>query len=388
TNDFMGTLDVSGGARSPTGPVLAADGAVGVVEAPTAVLANNDGGQRDNSLSAGNIDDANLLAFKLTAYTQTTRVSSLTVRVSGVTGVLDGDWSDVRIYEDPDGNGRIEAGETTAVGGAGSVDIAAGNITFSTPFTFPTAGMNYVMTADLANLTGGDAFRLNLSTSNIALVSVTNGTETALRFTGGRVSEAMHSVNSIIVWDGGAADGLWHSADNWDPNTVPVEYSQVTIDQDVTVTALASEPGVRFNTLVIGNSGGTTSPTLVLSTGIANAPAALTVHKNATLRQDTTQPLSIQGNLTVNQGGKLTHAANASSRAAILDLRVGNTFTLNSGSTITADAAGYGGGYGPGAGLPSLAAATGGSGAGYGGFGGAGAPGSKPGGAPYGSIYA
>ncbi|HOI43961.1 MAG TPA: hypothetical protein PK523_13535, partial [Elusimicrobiales bacterium] len=260
SNDFTGAITVDGGPRSPTEGGVAADGDTGIVEAPLAALADNDGGQRANSVSEGTIVGANLLGFKLTAYSQTARVSSVIVRLSAVTGVVDGDWSNVRIYQDTDGNGRRDPGEDTAVGGAGAVNTAGGTITFSTAFTFPTAGMDYVVTADLAGLAGGDTFTLNLSTSDIAAVSVTDPSEKALKFTGGKVSEAVHTVSNVVVWDGETGDGKWHTADNWDPNIVPVPESLVTIDADVTVEAESSQPGIRFNTLALGNADGTTLP--------------------------------------------------------------------------------------------------------------------------------
>ncbi|HOI43947.1 MAG TPA: hypothetical protein PK523_13465, partial [Elusimicrobiales bacterium] len=291
SNEFTGTISVAGGARSPTAPVLAEDGGLGLIEAPLAVLYDNDAGQRANSLSVGDILGADLLGFKLVSHTQDARVNSVAVRLSAVAGVVDGDWAGMKIFEDPNGNGRRDTGENTQVGGAGTVNTAAGTITFTEPFVFPTTGMNYVMSADISNLVLGDTFRLDLSTANINAASPTNPTENALQFTGGHVTQAVHSVSNVIVWDGETGDGKWHTPDNWNPNVIPVEHSLVTINSNVTVTAEASQPGIQFNTLTLGNAGGTTTVELVLSTGVVRPSTAMTVYKNATVRQNMTYPV-------------------------------------------------------------------------------------------------
>ncbi|HOI43262.1 MAG TPA: hypothetical protein PK523_09990, partial [Elusimicrobiales bacterium] len=387
-NHYSGGLFVYGGARSAAGGA-SVDGSPGRIEPSTATVVDNDGGQRTNSLTVGDLPDANLFGFKIRPYLYDMRVNSLVIRLSDVGGVADGDWSDVRIYQDTDGNGYIDAGETTAVGGAGAVNTGAGTITFSAPFVVPAAGMNYVMRADLADLSGGDTFRLYMQMPDIVVVSADNTTKKAVKL-GFSVGDVVHTASSIIVWDGGGGDGMWNTADNWDPNRVPILQSDVYIDANATVTAAAGATAIRFNTLTLGTAAGTYSPTLVISTTIAyggdiiidngatlvydSDSEAVTggnveVKSGGTLLSDTTTRLFITGDLTVRSGGVVSHNVNAGTLVSSLDLYVGGSLDIQSGGWVHADAKGYSAG-GPGAGTNG--GANGGGGGGHGGAGGLG----------------
>ncbi len=75
------------------------------------------------------------------------------------------------------------------------------------------------------------------------------------------------SGGTSVTWDGGAGDGLWSSANNWDPNTVPISTDDVTIDLAVTVDITATTAAVA-QTLTLG---GTNNPVLVVG-GTAGNP--------------------------------------------------------------------------------------------------------------------
>ncbi len=75
------------------------------------------------------------------------------------------------------------------------------------------------------------------------------------------------SGGTLLTWDGGAADGLWASANNWDPDALPISTDDVTIDQAVTVTIGGTTEAVAQSLTV----GGTNSPTLVVG-GTASNP--------------------------------------------------------------------------------------------------------------------
>jgi hypothetical protein len=380
TNDFAGMINAAGGARGCTGT----NGSTGIVEPSTAAIANNTGGQRSNSLAVGNMTEVNLFAFRLTTYMQSMQVNQLVVRLADVSGVSDGDWSNIKVYVDTDGDIFKDAGETTQVGGAGVVNTSAGTLTFSTPFTVTASGINYILVADLANLVIGDSFNLSLAKSDVSMASLTNTDEDAVQI-GGIVGGVTH-MSGDIVWDGGGGDGKWHTAANWSPDIVPSSACNVAIDMTATVTADATQPGVSFLGLTLGNADGTTSPNLVLSTGIASG-GYIHVMNNATLTQNTTWQLVLLESLTVAGGGKLTHGDNTGAvRSKVLDVKAGGFIDLQADSTVTVSGLGYDGGvsaagYGPGGG------AKGTNSGGGGGYGNKGANGSDAaGGSAYGLV--
>lgn len=171
---------------------------------------------------------------------------------------------------------------------------------------------------------------------------------------------------------------------------MPTSADDAGIDANATVLIAGAVPA-SFNSLVLGNASGTTAPTLRV-TGTISTSGTLTVQRNATLRQETTS-LSTIGQLVVAAGGMLTHAANSSSRAFVLNLSVTGDFDLQAGATVAVAGLGYAGGTssngsGPGAGrgATGFCESTGG-GAGHGGAGGnATTRNQSPGGPSYGST--
>ena len=108
-----------------------------------------------------------------------------------MTGIVQGDFANLNIYVDSNNNGTIEGGETTTVGGTGSVDVGVTKITFSTSFNVDAgATVNYILKGDVSNLAINDAVTIGLGSSNVTLSS---GTVT------GSVSSAAHSANGTLT---------------------------------------------------------------------------------------------------------------------------------------------------------------------------------------------
>ncbi len=78
---------------------------------------------------------------------------------------------------DDNGDGTIGGGETTTVGGSGSVDQAAGTITFTTSFSV-SAATNYILTADFIALDTDDMVTVSLDESNITSSIIVQGAAT------------------------------------------------------------------------------------------------------------------------------------------------------------------------------------------------------------------
>ncbi|HOX21867.1 MAG TPA: fibronectin type III domain-containing protein, partial [Elusimicrobiales bacterium] len=143
-------------------------------------------------------------------------------------------------------------------------------------------------------------------------------------------------------WTGGAGDNSWHTAANWSGNAIPTASDDVTINASATVTASSQSAAINFNSLTIG--GGTSNAKLALGAGIGNA-GNLTVKNHGTFEQQNATSLSF-GDITVEQGGVLTHKANSQTKEYFLNLNIQGDLTLQSGATIYMDGLGYTGGYG------------------------------------------
>jgi hypothetical protein len=191
---------------------------------------------------------------------------------------------------------------------------------------------------------------------------------------------------SALNWTGGAANGDWFDSANWSPAQVPTASDDATIDANSTVTVSGASPAA-FASLTLGDAAGTNAPMLKVA-GSLSSSGLLTVEPRASLQQASANQLSL-GQVIVAPGGVLTHAPNAGTRVAVLNLSVSGDFDLQAGATITANGLGYAGGAPFGAGSGPGGGGEGdfvsGAGGGHGGNGGNGAGGTA-GGKGYDSI--
>jgi len=155
--------------------------------------------------------------------------------------------------------------------------------------------------------------------------------------------------NAAKTWDGGGDGSSWSGDNNWNPDGVPGVDDDVTIDANVTVNISAT---TTINSLTLGNSGGSTTPTLNFS---YNA-----ITNGALIIDD--------GDLTVYSGAIITHSSGTTVvvGTVYIDVQTGDA-TL--AGTVNLDSKGYEKSAGTGEGTNG-SALTGGGGAGYGGEGG------------------
>ncbi len=114
-------------------------------------------GQESNAfITTTSTTDDELFAFALDPGGASQTVTQVVFSLSEIVGLTNGDWSGIEIVEDTNNDGNIGTGETTTVGGAGTVDQAAGTITFSTSFNVTTK-TSYILRAAFASLSSGDA---------------------------------------------------------------------------------------------------------------------------------------------------------------------------------------------------------------------------------------
>ena len=178
------TLDLTSGTnlRITRGLTGSATADVGwfVVQFPTVTvsLAEHAAGQEaDKFTSASSVTGAELFAFRLTNNTASTvTVTQVQFQLSSVTGISQGDFANLALYVDANGDGTIGGGETTTVGGSGAVNSGVSTITFSSSFTInASTTVNYILKGDVSNLAAGDTVTISLGTSNVTLQSGTMG---------------------------------------------------------------------------------------------------------------------------------------------------------------------------------------------------------------------
>jgi|GEM_PF-1368429 len=132
-----------------------------------AILKDHDAGQVPDAFTAkGGETNAEMYAFKLTPCSGTLTVTEMVFRLTDIVGLTDGDWAGIELLIDDNDNGQIDAGETTAVGGVGVVDTAAGTVTFSSSFDIST-GVHFILRADFASLSLGDQVTIVLDKDDV-----------------------------------------------------------------------------------------------------------------------------------------------------------------------------------------------------------------------------
>ena len=119
---------------------------------------------------------------------------------------MDGDWAGVELVVDDNDDGNIGGGETTTVGGAGTVSTAGGTITFSTDFAV-TAATSYILRADFSSLSDGDTVTIALTTGNITVAANKSGSATSVTH-----YEGCQYAESFQLWTASTAD-MWQTQD-------------------------------------------------------------------------------------------------------------------------------------------------------------------------------
>jgi hypothetical protein len=123
---------------------------------PDVVLGDHAAGPWLNGFIGGTtLTGVALFAFQLSNNTASpVTVDTVQFQLSSVAGIVQGDFANLAIYVDDNGDGVIDGNDTTgAVGGSGSVDAGVSTITFSTDFDIPAnTTVNYILKGDVSNL--------------------------------------------------------------------------------------------------------------------------------------------------------------------------------------------------------------------------------------------
>ena len=148
---------------------------------PLVSLADHLAGQKENAfLNAGLLSGAELLAFQLTNNSGSIiNLTQVLFQLSTISGINQGDLSNLLIYVDENANGVVDGGETAMVGGSGSVDSGVTAITFSSPFTLAANSVTYfILKGDVANLNANDRLAIRLESTGLTVSGGTAGGST------------------------------------------------------------------------------------------------------------------------------------------------------------------------------------------------------------------
>ena len=259
----------------------------------------------------------------------------------------------------------------TTEGGVTQTFAASSTSTITDMFQLGSAGKtNYLVSSS-----GGTKW--NLDVDRVAYVTSAHATDSDAdpgmtvypidSFNGGNNDNWVFS-ETWLTWDGSASSDF-SAAANWTPETAPDGTARCNIDGNGGNAPVVSS-AVSVKEVLLG---GDQTSSLTLND-------SLTVSENVRVMGSGTliasKPSTIGNDLTVLDGGTLTHGENTSTEAYKIDLTVGGDFYLGPDAEIDVDYRGYasgGPGYGPY-----------GYGASYGGQGG----GLSPAIATYGSISA
>lgn len=180
-----------------------------------------------------------------------------------------------------------------------------------------------------------------------------------------------NAAGETIVWNA-AGDGInWSDTSNWDLGRVPDSDDLVTIANDA-VTASGTD--IDFGTLTLGN--GTDATSLTLTSDI-NAGTNIVIKGNATFTQNNANTQTISGDITIENGGVLTHSDNSGTDTLLykVDFSAAN-IDIQTAGNIDIYEKGYDGGAGgsngrgPAGGTAAASAGNGGAGGANGGDGG------------------
>ncbi|MDP4007895.1 MAG: S-layer homology domain-containing protein [Candidatus Peregrinibacteria bacterium] len=132
------------------------------------------------------------------------------------------------------------------------------------------------------------------------------------------VNSAQYVFAASVTWDGDDGDLTWSTCTNWSSDACPTTGDDVTIDANAAVL-LTAAPGVTLGSITLGNSGGTTTPSLVFKYNALGGTA-----------------LTTSGNVTVYDGANITHqpAGTTAETTYTVSMVVGGDMTVSATGTV------------------------------------------------------
>ncbi len=145
---------------------------------------------------------------------------------------------------------------------------------------------------------------------------------------------------NVLVWHG-ATSATFSDGTNWMPNTAPDNTTRIFIDGNYTNAPTVSS-NLTVREIMIG----------------CDRPSVMTIHSNLTVAENiwvlgygelvANVPVMITSNLTILDGGVVTHDGDQTVAKDKLDLTIGGNLTVDTGGAIDVDEKGYRRNFGPG----------------------------------------
>ena len=254
--------DIDGGLRAAPWDI-GADDAIAALQ--TLSLAEHDLLQVGDRFAAATPVTDVLLRFRLTS-AGTVNVDTVRVSFTTGSGVVNGDVTGGDLFVDVDNDGAITGADTLIQTG---IDPSGGVITFTANFPTSAAGANYLVSATVSNLVGGDSTTFSLNAAGIDTV------ESGV-LKSGTVAGAVH------VQDAPAGGDVFYSVGT-NPADLKTGFPNITI-----ASGVASLNGAQTGNIGVGDEvdydGGTiayiksvVSPTqFVLHTPTGGVPGPVT----------------------------------------------------------------------------------------------------------------
>jgi hypothetical protein len=248
------TDDIDGGARTPLWDIGADEFGAG---SSTLTLADHGGGQVSDRFTATSPLTDTLFQFELTR-AGTVTVDNVRVNFTTAGGVANADVTAGELWEDTNGNGAIDAGDTLI---EGAVTPVGGVLTFTTDFTPETTGTIYFVRATVANLVPGDTTTFSLGTVDIDELeavtesgAITNATHTqdvglqtnyrAIGTVADYTTGTVTATNGSPVVDG---TGTWQTANRGRGDRIRidgVDYTILSVDLQTQLTLTSPFTGI------------------------------------------------------------------------------------------------------------------------------------------------
>ncbi|MGQ9806619.1 MAG: T9SS type A sorting domain-containing protein [Chlorobiales bacterium] len=297
------------------------------------------------------INDASAVVFPVGITSPTTSFRPATVDYSDFSG---GNNAIIRVEFDagalPGWEKITGTGNVSAINGFYTVQTAGGTLPTNQQFDFTgrytTAGFvpksRAKMVRQIAPTTSDPTYELLSTVSNNEPTDDLTATLSALPTNDGYIGFA--SGGATVRWDGGAGDGFWTSAGNWDGNTVPGSLDDVILDNqhvssDYTVN-LNSSTTQEINSLTI-NSNSTSQITLQLTNSNAvikllSSGTALDVSGNDIITlSGTSSRIENNGGGTLSFSPSSIFNIQSTSFGALLVANYGNLNINNTSGTIS-----------------------------------------------------
>ena len=225
-----------------------------------ALLDNHSSGQAGNQFVAcTSKDDADLLKFQITNNSSTdVTVDEVIFQLSSITGIVNGDLSDLRIYDDTNSQDAV-------TGGTPTIGEASDTITFSDVtnglFVVPAGEtVDYVLIGDVSNLAKGDSITVSLAPEDVTLDSGTVGgnspTDATHTAEAAKIATVNHTDGALalslphqrrLVRDG---DGYWYAV--WADKNLTTTYYEIKMAKSTNTKA----PIPKYRLVDAGHSGG------------------------------------------------------------------------------------------------------------------------------------